>query len=160
MQSSAKSLYDKQVFEAPEIRSSLEKLFLINLQVTQFSSPLGLRKVEVFCVDREDKIVTFVPHQQVEKYLALTLSNWLQNFESAQSLEEIALSLAQLWISFITVHPFENGNGRTVKEFIRQELGKKNLSISSFGAIDRILMKGNLTEEVPLLELAFFKSIK
>lgn len=160
MQRSTRSFYDEKLFDASDLRRSLERLFIINLQVTGFRSSLGLRKREVICIDREDKIVTFVPNQLVEKYLALTLKNWNQDFDKAATLEEVAFTLTQLWMSFITVHPFEDGNGRTIKEFMRQELQKKGLSIKSFDFIDRILMKGNVAEEVPLLEAAFLASIK
>lgn len=48
-----------------------------------------------------------------------------KNYFSLQSKEELALSLANLISDLNVLHPFREGNGRTIREFIR-ELALKN----------------------------------
>ena len=43
---------------------------------------------------------------------------------------EVARYISDLYISLINIHPFREGNGRTIREFIR-EFTSSNKSISS-----------------------------
>lgn len=75
-----------------------------------------LRKVELSKGNSQFCYTKFLPEQCEEIFSKLEKMNYMKNLEKEKFVEELAKFIGDL----IHLHPFREGNGRTIREFIRQ----------------------------------------
>lgn len=110
----------------------------------------------------------FTSYQNIELYLEEILNYGNEKVSSITSAMEYAYFLADFYNALIVNHPFREGNGRTIREFVRQFVLAKNKEIS-FGnyELDFTKMdKNNLLQGArerflypSMLELEFMKAL-
>lgn len=74
-----------------------------------------IRDVEMF---REYS--SFLDYNQIPDKLSLLLEEYKNKHVNTSSTFEIGLFLANFYKDLIYIHPFRDGNGRTVREFLRE----------------------------------------
>lgn len=62
----------------------------------------------------------FTAPQDIEKELKIVFEEMWRDFEGAKTKEEYAIFLAYTFSAIMKVHPFREGNGRTIREFVRE----------------------------------------
>jgi len=72
------------------------------------------RDVEIF------KTTGFTHPDEIEKELTLVLEKYKNMEITTNSKFEISKILGEFYRSLINIHPFREGNGRTIREFLRQ----------------------------------------
>lgn len=142
------------------MRNYVNDLIRINQRVLNYSLPGGYRTDDVVCVARTGQKVRFAPHAVVPGSMELLINKFTTLLEESKDLEKFAYALSFFWLGFIAIHPFPNGNGRTGKEFLSLMAKEKNLSISSIADLDKILLTGNLNQDLPQLQHIFINSLK
>ncbi len=110
------------------IESQIDHLVLLNSQILNFKN-IGIRNKPVFCKDKQGTEYEFLPPEVVPEALSLVLEDFSGRWEMANSLDTIARLCAQFWLNFISIHPFENGNGRTAESYLVDRLYEKDLEL-------------------------------
>lgn len=67
----------------------------------------------------------FVPAREIPKSLPIVLEEMHHDFANCHSLDSYAAFIAEFYYDILTVHPYREGNGRTIREFIREFVLKK-----------------------------------
>ena len=119
----------------------------------------GLRVQPACCVARDGRLVTFAAPEAIRPFLYKCVEQWLGSTTERPSPRDVAAAAARFWLTFVAVHPFVDGNGRTAKAFLRMELEPLGFAISGFELIDRYLIEGKAGDLENLAAL-FLMSIK
>lgn len=123
-------------------------------------SPQGLRNSDVFCVTKNNQIVDFLESQWVGPALQKCLENFNKEMEEAEHIKEKIFAISKFWISFIAIHPFTDGNGRTAKSIVRQSL-KNAVGIDADPAIlDEILLTEDFRKNIKKVYLALYSLVQ
>ncbi|MCB0394154.1 MAG: Fic family protein [Bdellovibrionales bacterium] len=102
-------------------KSESELLMAINSRLRNFES-VGYRSSEVFCEDKSGTSFSYIPFKKISPMMEISLASFKFNIEKAKSRKEIAKACGMFWMNFISIHPFEDANGRTGIEYIRASL--------------------------------------
>ena len=62
----------------------------------------------------------FVSENEIDKHLDLVIKEMQDDFKNCHSLQDYSNFLAQFYYDLLTIHPFREGNGRTIREFMRE----------------------------------------
>lgn len=110
---------------------------------------------------------SFCNPENIENYLNDILQN-LNNIPNISSISEFAFYIAPFYHDLIMVHPFREGNGRTIRVFIREFVLEKSKNLPC-GPLDidytkmdsKNLLLGTVERYVfpSMLELEFMKAI-
>lgn len=74
----------------------------------------------------------FLEPNKIENYLEVVLNEAKQDLANVQNKYNLASCLANLFYCLIFAHPFREGNGRTIREFLRQLINSLDLEFGSF----------------------------
>lgn len=140
------------------VSNEIDHLIKINSIILNKNSKI--RTYDVFCGTRDNRRVTFVPFHEIHDYLSETLKNFLSIYANANSIDKISLAMAYIWLALISIHPFEDGNGRTAKYYIYEKLKENNYEISSFKEIDQLILEENTKENLDNLVRLLKTTIK
>lgn len=110
---------------------------------------------------------SFCDPKNIENYL-IDILNDLNNIPNISSISEFAFYIAPFYHDLIMVHPFREGNGRTIRVFIREFVLEKSKNLPC-GPLDvdytkmdsKNLLLGTVERYVfpSMLELEFMKAI-
>lgn len=114
----------------------LNKLVMINRRLDPLKSNNSFRTNAVTCTAATGSKIHFLAPELIEISL-------IKLFETIERIEDKFESLAVFWIGFIAIHPFNNANGRTAKEFLKIESLNLGLRINNLYQIDSILLTEN-----------------
>lgn len=138
----------------------LNKIILMNASLVQYKNKIALRDEDVCCVRRDGKLAIFGNKDKVLRSFITYIDLWKNNFGKAQNLKDVARSSAHFWLTFISIHPFEDGNGRTAKKLLEKIVTMKGFKVKSYYFIDRYLFKGDVKEDLFHLENLFVASLE
>lgn len=62
----------------------------------------------------------FTPARDIDRNLGIVLAEMHEELKTCHTKKECANFLAEYYYDILTVHPFREGNGRTVREFLRE----------------------------------------
>ena len=62
----------------------------------------------------------FVSEKEIDKHLDIVLNEMKVDFKKCHTLQDYSNFLAQSYCDIFIVHPFREGNSRTIREFIRE----------------------------------------
>ena len=62
----------------------------------------------------------FLEPEKIEKEADIIIQQYSNNIDSVTSVGELAFVLAPFYYDLIRIHPFREGNGRTIREFLRE----------------------------------------
>ena len=62
----------------------------------------------------------FVSEKEIDYHLDLVLKEMQDDFKNCHTLQDYSNFLAQFYYDLLTIHPFREGNGRTIREFMRE----------------------------------------
>ena len=62
----------------------------------------------------------FISEKEIDYHLDLVLKEMQDDFKDCHNLQDYSTFLAQFYYDLLTVHPFREGNGRTIREFMRE----------------------------------------
>lgn len=77
----------------------------------------------------------FCHPEYIEQRLKMALEEMNKDFEKIYSIDEFAFKLADHYFELISIHPFREGNGRSIRVFIREFVLEKSKKFS-FGPLD------------------------
>ena len=75
---------------------------------------------EIRTVGMSKNSTDFCPPENIKNNLTATLSQAKEEVKSLKNKTELSRFLAVLFYQLIYIHPFREGNGRTIREFIRE----------------------------------------
>ena len=119
-------------------------------------------------VDIEKGHSYFAKCNRIEEYLDLELAKFNERIKTVMSDYSLAVLLADLYVVLLNIHPFREGNGRTIREFVREfTLEKtKDLDIGQYELDWSKMDKGVIDENIAfassyksIIELEFLKSL-
>ncbi len=134
------NITDKQELEEKEKLITLEKLSELILKPVEgdFDSE-HLRKIhevlfeEIYPFAGEyrtctlaKKNTTFYDPEIIEDSLKNVLANLNHDVVNIKDKNEYAKLLSEAYFKLVQIHPFREGNGRTIREFLREFVHKKN----------------------------------
>lgn len=67
----------------------------------------------------------FVHPDKINEELITTIFNYSNQIDTVRSSEELAFVIAPFYYDLIRIHPFREGNGRSIREFIRETVLEK-----------------------------------
>ena len=70
--------------------------------------------------DNTNLTSSFSPVSEIEKRLSFELNLMNEDVKKVSSLQDMAILLAEYYIVLLDIHPFREGNGRTIREFLRE----------------------------------------
>ena len=70
--------------------------------------------------------------EHIKEYLNIILSKINETIKNINNKFELSNYIATLFYQLIYIHPFREGNGRTIREFIRQLIESLNFEFGSF----------------------------
>lgn len=88
---------------------------------------------EIRNVHMMKQATVFLEPEKIRKYLEAILNETKEDLVNVKNKYDFATVLANLFYCLIFAHPFREGNGRTIREFIRQLVNSMDLE---FGAFD------------------------
>lgn len=135
-------------------------LTFLNGSVMDFETNLGIRQYNVACDRRDGKKTVFVSKETVSQSFQNYSELWVKYFSKTTTSQSVARACAHFWYTFILIHPFENGNGRTGKRVLEEALQKLGFDFAGFYLIDRYLFTGTTTKDLYELENLFLASIR
>lgn len=138
----------------------VNELVVINSKIQCFKQPLGFRSQSVYCLSREGQQITFAPPHQVLPLLQKITTEFLFSIQKDTTIQGFVQAITLFWIGFISIHPFNDGNGRTAKEFIRRIALTTAYEVVSFDLLDKVLLTGNLKSDIPRVETALLLRIQ
>lgn len=68
----------------------------------------------------------FLEPENIEKEAAEIIEQYSNKIDEVNSVGELAFVLAPFYYDLIRIHPFREGNGRTIREFLREVVLLKN----------------------------------
>lgn len=78
------------------------------------------------------KQTVFLDHNEIDTYLNNLFNEANDNINNIQNEYEFADFLSNLFYKLTYAHPFREGNGRTIREFIRQLVNSLNFEFGSY----------------------------
>jgi fido (protein-threonine AMPylation protein) len=136
----------------------LEHIFqlqVLNKRVLNLSSIPTFRNENVICLAHDGREIKFCEPSEIAGKLGLFLDNFQKYFDS----KNIAQSISLFWLGFISIHPFQDGNGRTGKTFINEKLNNLGLQVKDYSLLDQLLLEGNTKKDLLNLKKTFTKII-
>ncbi len=118
----------------------------------------GLRARPARCVARDGRIVAFAAPGDIPAALRGCVERFHRELSEGTAPLPVAYAAARFWLAFIAIHPFEDGNGRTAKAYLRLALEPVGFSIPDFALVDRYLIEG--PADVERLTWLFLVSLK
>ena len=111
----------------------------------------------------------FSPVEEIDYRLDYTFEMMNEEIKTVSSKYSFASFLATYYVELLNIHPFREGNGRTIREFIREyaiakskelPIGEFNFSWASVDkdAINEVIDKGRAFRSV--IELEFMKALE
>ncbi len=97
----------------------------------------SFRDVDVRKVEGGDP---FVSYKNIDSYLGEELSYANERVKEIYSRGEYAWFLADFYNALIVIHPFREGNGRTIREFLREFVEAKNKYMNVSYELDFTMM--------------------
>ena len=123
------------------MHKDINLLISLNRQITGAKSLHDFRQYDVFCIAGTGEKIRFLPHSLIK----ISLINLLSKIDTTHNpIKKLAL----YWIGLIAIHPFENGNGRTVKKLIKLKAKEMSLEISNLEQLDSILLTENTEKNI------------
>ena len=112
-------------------------------EVSQSSND-NYRNHEVNCLARDGSIIRFTPASLVNQQMD-QLCRWLEinEYPSESSHGKLAEYLAIFWVTFISIHPFPDDNGKTALKIIKNVSFQKGFIFNGEDAIKSYLLQGN-----------------
>jgi fido (protein-threonine AMPylation protein) len=126
------------------ILKELNHLILLNQRFNSVEK-WQIRQCDVYCED-ETRVFHFAHYKKINQLLLKTLKLFVLSFQRAKSKSEVARSLSLFWLSFISIHPFRDGNGRTAKAYINEKLKLKSFHLNNLSVLDHFSYE-NLSKE-------------
>lgn len=120
-------------------------------------------------VDIEKGHSYFAKYQYIPMYLDKELDRINNLLEQVFSSYNLACIITELYIVLLNIHPFREGNGRAVREFVREFVLEKtkNLNIGQYELDWSLMDKNTIDEYIPMatsyrsiIELQFYKALK
>lgn len=112
---------------------------------------------------------SFLPFEKIDERLDFTLENYNNKSHNIQSIREYSSFLANFYRDLIAIHPFREGNGRTIREFLREfvDYNNKNITFGEYELNYSLIDKDNFNEGIKnnfigigLLEIEFYKGLE
>lgn len=146
--------------EKEEIDFNLDLIFKIHkfFLATLYSWAGKARTVEI----SKDRIL-FAPSSQIKKSLKIFEKLLQKNLPTEKnSKKEIAEKLAIMHCEFNAIHPFREGNGRTIRLFLDLMAVKLGFHIIHFGKKDAYISAciAGMKKEYRLMERLFYKGLQ
>lgn len=107
----------------------------------------------------------FLDPNQINSFLDCVLQDASENITRIQDKYQFADFLSNLFVSLNYAHPFRDGNGRTIREFLRQLVESTQFDFGSFeidyGKMNKEALAFGLSCNVPMyITSEFLKSLK
>ena len=107
----------------------------------------------------------FLDRNQINNFLDCVLQDASENITRIQDKYQFADFLSNLFVSLNYAHPFRDGNGRTIREFLRQLVESTQFDFGSFeidyGKMNKEALAFGLSCNVPMyITSEFLKSLK
>jgi hypothetical protein len=135
----------------------------LNQKVLGTAELSTFRTVNVHCIDREGNRLEYFEARDVEAFTFITLQNLESDMQDSQCAEQALSALALAWLSLMKIHPFENGNGRTLKLFVHEIFSliaprfSLQLQPQLPTILDTLILNGYPQEEFAELQRAFIQ---
>lgn len=95
------------------------------------------------------KHTVFLQPEKIKDYVEVTLNDAKNELKEVQNKYDLSVCLANLFYCLIFAHPFREGNGRTIREFLRQLINSLNFDFGSYdidyGKIDQTNLAMGIT---------------
>lgn len=78
------------------------------------------------------KQTIFLEPEKIDKYLKIALKEAKEDIKNIKDEYQLADYLSKLFYNLIFAHPFREGNGRTIREFIRQLINTLKFDFGSY----------------------------
>lgn len=110
----------------------------------------------------------FIPYEEIDNKLDETLNRHKQQATNITSDRAYSSFLANFYKELICIHPFREGNGRTIREFLREfvDYNNKNINFGEYELDYSLIDKDNFNEGIKnnligtgLLEIEFYKGL-
>lgn len=115
-----------------ELSIELLKIQMLNRRINHQGNG-DFRATEVYSSSAKTNY-RFLKSDLVQEFIVVCLDDFFQLYDIAETKGEVAKSFAYFWQTFISIHPFTNGNGRTAKEYLKLKASEKGLT----GNFDRL----------------------
>ena len=92
----------------------------------------------------------FTGEDDIDSHLNIVLKEMKDEFLKCQSFSDYTIFLAEYYYDLLVIHPFREGNGRTIREFIREFV---LVNIPEYNLDWSLMNKDNLDEGI---KYAFF----
>jgi len=76
-------------------------------------------------MSRDTKHPYFAQAKDIRRYLEDDLGLLNNNFHSVYSMDQFIDFITEFYVSLLNIHPFREGNGRAIREFLREFIVKK-----------------------------------
>lgn len=126
------------------MKEEINSLLRINRQLTKSQ---GFRSHNVFCQAATGQKVKFLQYELIEISLIKLLEKIETKFQSKDYNSHI-YGLAMLWIGLISIHPFSDGNGRTIKLYLISRANKLGHKLQTIEDIDSILLSSETAQNI------------
>lgn len=136
----------------------IERLFHINQSILKTNTP-KLRNKNLFCVTRDGKEICYMAPNQIDTKLDDLMDTVFALCQRSEQCDSLLKSLAVFWLGFVEIHPFEDGNLRTAKEYIRHKLDTAHLPVISLRPLERVKLVGDIKVDLDTVEQALFECI-
>jgi fido (protein-threonine AMPylation protein) len=134
------------------IQQELNLLLSLNAKLQKMAQS-HFRDHPVYCLAKSGQKITFVAPELISICLIKLL-------EKVEKEKDFLRSLSIFWIGFIAIHPFENANGRTAKEYLRLKLKERELEVVNLNQIDSILLTKNTKDNLQKINHFLDQNIK
>ena len=113
----------------------------------------------------------FVPIEEIDYRLDYTFKMMNEEIKTVSSKYSFASFLATYYVELLNIHPFREGNGRTIREFIREyvnvrskelPMGELNFSWAKVdkNAVNDFFARGITRSFKSVIELEFMKALE
>lgn len=136
----------------------IERLITINQSVVKESKP-KFRNENIFCVTRNGKQICYMAPDQIDTKLDDLMDTVFALCQQSEQADSLIKSLAVFWLGFVEIHPFEDGNLRTAKEYIRHKLDTAHLPVLSLRPLERVKIEGDIRVDLSNVEQALFECV-
>ena len=97
------------------------------------------------------KQTIFLEPEKIDKYLKIALKEAKEDIKNIKDEYQLADYLSKLFYNLIFAHPFREGNGRTIREFIRQLINTLKFDFGSFDIDYSKINQNNLAMGIMLI---------
>lgn len=120
MQKEADSTFEKlvELYENP-IEGTFDKKHLCEIHKYLFGDiyPFAGKYRTVYMQKNNSY---FTDEKDIDRHLDIVLKEMQEDFKNCNTKQDYAIFLAQFYYDLLVIHPFREGNGRTIREFIRE----------------------------------------